>query len=217
MMLEQVCGTKAWFSRHSNFQRAYKCIGALSLASPIATSHGFVRLEKKISLRTTAYLNGVREAASPVVFAEYFLMALDPHMLEQYEGNAHFLQWPGVRLYSGSVSVPLLLFFFFIIIIISGFSPSVQPLRAIHDTDWERLNQIVASATLRRGVRLMLLTAVITFLVTIGVHSRFLRRDMMGQGIGLCKVLCISKQPGANSSTGLSMSRAKACFHRFPT
>ncbi|KAL8791648.1 MAG: hypothetical protein Q9195_005731 [Heterodermia aff. obscurata] len=83
-------------------------------------------------------------------------------MLEQYGSHPRFLQLPGVRLlYSGSVSVSL----FFII---SGFSLSVQPLRAIHDRDWERLHQVVSSATLRRGIRLVLPAAAITFLVMIG-------------------------------------------------
>ena len=165
-MLEQVYefGTKARSGRYLNLLGITMFTGALLLPSPIATRYGFVRVEKRISLGTTAYLNGIRGAASLVVFAEHFLMAFHPHMLEQYGSHPRFLQLPGVRLlYSGSVSVSL----FFII---SGFSLSVQPLRAIHDRDWERLHNVVSSATFRRGVRLVLPAAAITFLVMIGVR-----------------------------------------------
>lgn len=54
-------------------------IGALLQPSPIATRYGLVRVDKKISLGTTAYLNGTHGAASLVVFAEHFLMAFTPN------------------------------------------------------------------------------------------------------------------------------------------
>ncbi|KZF21986.1 hypothetical protein L228DRAFT_283188 [Xylona heveae TC161] len=145
------------------FFHALRSIGLLLLPSPIAVYCGIVR-EEYGYLGTTKYLTGLRGAASLAVFAEHFLMRFHPHMLDEYGSHPRVYQLPGIRLlYSGSVMVSI---FFFI----SGFSLSIQPLKAIYSKDWEHLHHVIFSASLRRAVRLILPPAIITFVVMIGVR-----------------------------------------------
>lgn len=143
--------------------RIFKSVVLILLPSPLSKSYGIVP-EHSGRLGTTDYLNGIRGTASFVVFTEHFLMKFHPRMFEEYGDKPSFFQLPGVRLlYSGNAMVAI----FFVI---SGFSLSIRPLRAIYDRDWEHLHHILASATLRRAIRLVLPPAVITFVVMVGAR-----------------------------------------------
>lgn len=150
-----------------------KRVALTVLPSPIITRYDIQADRPKI-LGTTAYLNGVRGVAAVVVYAEHFLMAHHPHLLDEYGSHPEFFQLPGVRLlYSGSVSVAL----FFII---SGFSLSLRPLEAIRHRDWEQLHRIISSATIRRGIRLILPPTVVTFLIMLGVRFNLFEEHYSG-------------------------------------
>lgn len=121
----------------------------------------------------TAYLDGLRGAASFAVFAEHFTMQYQPHMFDEFT-KPTFLQLPIIRLmYSGNAMVAI----FFVI---SGFALSLRPLEIIHERDWERLHHVMASATFRRGLRIFLPPIVVSFIVMIGMRFHLYDQQYTG-------------------------------------
>ena len=161
---------RTWGSRTRSFLT--NC-GVAVLPSPILTLCNFPVDSMPSCHNDTAYLDGLRGAASFAVFAEHYSMHYLPHIFEEYT-TPTFFQLPGIRLlYSGSSMVAI----FFVI---SGFSLSLRPLEIIHERDWERMHHSMASATFRRGIRIFLPPIVVSFIVMIGMRFHLYDQQYSG-------------------------------------
>lgn len=115
-------------------------------------------------LHPTSYLDGLRGIAALIVFIDHFIV----HWFESLKfgylsapEHSHIIQFPIIRLlYSGRASVGI----FFVV---SGFVLSHKSLKLIHAGDNSTLAGVLASSTLRRGMRLYLPIMAGTFISAV--------------------------------------------------
>lgn len=123
--------------------------------------------------RPTAWLDGIRGCAALVVFFEH--MSLSVHnshsMVRAYgsPGATSIWQFPIIRLlYDGTPMVP-------IFYVTSGCALSLKPLSHIHNKEWQNFGTTISSATFRRGFRLFLPSAAVSFIAMlftqIGIYN----------------------------------------------
>jgi len=137
-------------------------ISSTLLPSPVVNLLGY-QVEAAETYHDTAYLSGLRGAASFVVFIQHFALLHHDNMFAEYT-TPRFIELPGIRLlYSGHVMVAMFY-------VISGFALSKRPLELVFEQDWEHFANIIASATFRRGIRIFLPPTFISFFVMIGVR-----------------------------------------------
>ncbi|EEA21606.1 conserved hypothetical protein [Talaromyces marneffei ATCC 18224] len=115
--------------------------------------------------RSTAWLDGIRGCAALIVFFMHLSLSVqDSHaMLRAYgsPGATSLWQLPIIRLlYDGSPMVP-------IFYVTSGCALSLKPLSLIHKNEWADFSTTVSSATFRRGFRLFLPSAIVSFLAML--------------------------------------------------
>ncbi|KAK8045939.1 hypothetical protein PG996_014003 [Apiospora saccharicola] len=117
-------------------------------------------------LRPTAWLDGLRGFAALLVYWHHHELwahdgAKQSHFLEHgfaYEGNYHFAALPFVRSFFTGGHYAVSVFF-----VISGYVLSSKPLSLIHERDYVKLGDNVASALFRRWLRLYLPFIATTF------------------------------------------------------
>lgn len=115
--------------------------------------------------RSTAWLDGIRGCAALVVFIMHFTLSVnDSHaMLRVYgsPGATSLWQLPIIRLiYDGSPMVP-------IFYVTSGCALSLKPLSLIRKDEWADFSTTISSAIFRRGFRLFLPSAIVSFLAML--------------------------------------------------
>jgi peptidoglycan/LPS O-acetylase OafA/YrhL len=121
--------------------------------------------EPKSEPRSTAWLDGIRGCAALVVFFMHLSLSVqDSHaMLRAYgsPGAISLWQLPIIRLlYDGSPMVP-------IFYVTSGCALSLKPVSLIRKDEWADFSTTVSSATFRRGFRLFLPSAGVSFLAML--------------------------------------------------
>jgi hypothetical protein len=123
---------------------------------------------KPRSLRSTAYLDGIREVASLFVFIHHYPMDYFRYLHDGYLAkptDTWFLQLPFIRIvYSGRFMVGL----FFVL---SGYVLSYRPLQLIRDSNTSALLDSLASSIFRRAMRLFLPIIPSTFVVMVLIHN----------------------------------------------
>ncbi|KUL86249.1 hypothetical protein ZTR_08349 [Talaromyces verruculosus] len=158
-------------SRHGFLSRAISKIALTRipllklLPSPILNLFYPPYNEPKPKPRSTAWLDGIRGCAALIVFIMHFTLSVqDSHaMLRVYgsPGATSLWQLPVIRLiYDGSPMVP-------VFYVTSGCALSLKPLSLIRKDEWEEFGTTLPSATFRRGFRLFLPSAIVSFLAML--------------------------------------------------
>ncbi|KAJ4414071.1 hypothetical protein N0V82_008145 [Gnomoniopsis sp. IMI 355080] len=121
-------------------------------------------------LHDTAYLDGLRGVAAFIVYLHHTQIMYSYQSLYGYgsaEGQTHILQLPFLKLLNaGPASVAL----FFVI---SGYVLSIKTLTHIYEHQNDKILTSLASSVLRRGVRLFMPFAAITFFLAINTQTNF--------------------------------------------
>ncbi|KAK7959345.1 acyltransferase 3 [Apiospora aurea] len=119
----------------------------------------------RMNLRPTAWLDGLRGFAALLVYWHHHeLWAHEPNGQRRfehgfaYEGNYHFAALPFFRIFFTGGHFAVSVFF-----VISGYVLSSKPLALIHDREYVKLGDNVASALFRRWLRLYLPFIATTF------------------------------------------------------
>ncbi|KAL1837151.1 hypothetical protein VTJ49DRAFT_4197 [Mycothermus thermophilus] len=129
--------------------------------------------EGQRQLRPTAYLDGLRGFAAFLVYVQHheqWVHALYNHSLENafgWGGHRYFITLPYVRNFFIGGHMAVAVFY-----VISGYVLSVKPLALIHDGEYLRLFDNLASAFFRRWFRLFIPLIATTF-TTVTLWSIF--------------------------------------------
>ncbi|KAK8860045.1 acyltransferase [Apiospora arundinis] len=136
---------------------------------PKGVSKGF---SSRKELRPTAYLDGLRGFAAFLVYwhhHELWAHGSKTGYFEHafaYEGNYHFAALPFFRFFFAGGHFAVSTFF-----VISGYVLSTKPLSLIHEREYVKLGDSIASALFRRWLRLYLPFIVTTFVYMSCWHA----------------------------------------------
>ncbi|KAK8097088.1 hypothetical protein PG999_013032 [Apiospora kogelbergensis] len=142
---------------------------ARRLVSPFRPRGLSISASSRKELRPTAYLDGLRGFAALLVYwhhhelwAHHESTGVFEHGFA-YEGNYHFVALPFIRFFFAGGHFAVSTFF-----VISGYVLSTKPLSLIHEREYTKLGENLASALFRRWLRLYL-----PFIVTTFVYFSF--------------------------------------------
>ncbi|KAJ3528758.1 hypothetical protein NM208_g10061 [Fusarium decemcellulare] len=116
--------------------------------------------------RDTEFLDAMRGIAALCVFFEHFLLPFWGNIFYSYGGHkdTSIFQLPIVRLlYSGSPMVCIFL-------VISGTAFSLKLARLMEKGDWDLLYRTIESMILRRGIRLLVPSLLVSFTLMLMAH-----------------------------------------------
>ncbi|KAF3399716.1 hypothetical protein DPV78_006776 [Talaromyces pinophilus] len=144
--------------------------------------------ESKSEPRSTAWLDGIRGCAALIVFITHFTLSVqDSHAILRVYGSpgaTSLWQLPIIRLvYDGSPMVP-------VFYVTSGCALSLKPLSLIRKDEWDEFGTTLSSATFRRGFRLFLPSAIVSFLAMLFTQMGIYNHPypfMMGSAIVIAR------------------------------
>ncbi|KAK4612346.1 O-acetyltransferase PaAT-1 [Fulvia fulva] len=132
-----------------------------------------LQTDPKSSDTNTRYLNGLRGIAALLVYLHHH--AFHSHACQNgpaifanafgYDGKYYISTFPIIRLFFSGGPVAVSIFF-----VISGYVLALQPLRALHSHDSEKLLRHIGSGIFRRWTRLFLPVAITTFIWAMSWH-----------------------------------------------
>ena len=120
---------------------------------------------------STAYLDGLRGLAALFVVIQHYVGGFDMNVHEHgfgENGNYYFASLPFVRIIFSGGSAAVAIFF-----VLSGYVLSIGPLKVLRAGDRDAIYPRLASAVVRRPVRLYLPPLAVTFIFAILLHAPF--------------------------------------------